>query len=717
MKKTAASLSLTLVFAMLGMFLPLAGENAFTAYAADGFFVEDGVLTEYSGPDGAVAVPGYVKVIGNYAFEGRSGVTSVIIPSSVTRIGNYAFEGCSALKSVAIPDSVTSIGQYAFFSCTSLTGVTIPGSVTFIDEGAFFECSALKSITLPDSVTNIADYLFGGCSGLTSVTIPNSVTGIGRYAFQNCTGLKSLSLPKSVTGIGEYAFEGCTGLQTVSLPNSVTSMDMCAFSGCVGLKSLAIPNSVTVIDRYLLEDCTGLTSVSIPNSVTKISGNAFINCKGLTSVTIPSSVTVVESQAFLYCSGLKTVTILTKRASVAEEYVFEGCTAVTDVYYAGSQSEWLASGFDKEFDYPVRIHYNCADFAITAQPKSRSIAIGKSLTLSVKAIGSGLKYQWYFKKSGQTSWSIWNNRTHASETVTPNATWDGIQLYCVVKDDVGRSAKSSTATVRVLSIATQPKSQTVSKGSSLTLSVKATGSGLNYQWHFKKKGQTSWNVWKGHTHASETCVPNDTWDGIQLYCLVKDGAGNSVKSNTATITLFSEPVITAQPKNQYIVLGKSLTMSVKASGSGLKYQWYFKKKGQSSWSVWDGRTHASETVTPNVSWDGIQLYCKVTDGGGKSVNSSAMSVSVLSIATQPANKTVTAGNSVTLFLKATGSGLTYQWYYKKSGQSEFSLWKGRTHASEAVLPNATWNGIKLYCVVKDSAGHSVQSNTITVTVR
>ena len=287
----------------------------------------------------------------------------------------------------------------------------------------------------------------------------------------------------------------------------------------------------------------------------------------------------------------------------------------------------------------------------------------------------------------------------------------------MVKDDVGRSAKSSTATVRVLSIATQPKSQTVSKGSSLTLSVKATGSGLNYQWHFKKKGQTSWNVWKGHTHASETCVPNDTWDGIQLYCLVKDGAGNSVKSNTATITLFSESVITAQPKNQYIVLGKSLTMSVKASGSGLKYQWYFKKKGQSSWSVWNGRTHASETVTPNASWDGIQLYCKVTDGGGKSVNSSAMSVSVLSIATQPANKTVTAGNSVTLFLKATGSGLTYQWYYKKSGQSEFSLWKGRTHASEAVLPNATWNGIKLYCVVKDSAGHSVQSNTITVTVR
>ena len=107
----------------------------------------------------------------------------------------------------------------------------------------------------------------------------------------------------------------------------------------------------------------------------------------------------------------------------------------------------------------------------------------------------------------------------------------------------------------------------------------------------------------------------------------------------------------------------------------------------------------------------------MTDGAGNRVNSSVMSVSVLSISVQPVNQTVAAGNSITLSLKATGSGLSYQWYFRKKGQSAFSVWNGRTHASETVAPNATWNGIQLYCVVKDSAGHSVKSSTVTVTVR
>ena len=59
---------------------------------------------------------------------------------SVTTIGDYAFYGCSGLTSVTIPNSVTSIGNYAFYDCSGLTSVTIPNSVTSIGDSAFQHC-------------------------------------------------------------------------------------------------------------------------------------------------------------------------------------------------------------------------------------------------------------------------------------------------------------------------------------------------------------------------------------------------------------------------------------------------------------------------------------------------------------------------------------------------------------------------------------------------
>ena len=52
-----------------------------------------------------------------------------------------------------------------------------------------------------------------------------------------------------------------------------------------------------------------------------------------------------------------------------------------------------------------------------------------------------------------------------------------------------------------------------------------------------KKGQTSWTLWKGHTHDAEKVAPNATWDGIRLYCLVTDVSGASLKTNPLTVSL------------------------------------------------------------------------------------------------------------------------------------------------------------------------------------
>jgi hypothetical protein len=165
--------------------------------------------------------------------EGKVG--SYTIPNSVTSIGDNAFSGCSGLTSVTIPNSVTSIGSEAFVGCTNLTSVTIPNSVTSIGVQAFGDFSGLTSVTIGNSVTSIGVQAFGDCSGLTSVTIPNSVTSIGNDAFSECFGLTSVTIGTSVTSIGSEAFWDCSSLTSVTIPNSVTSIGSDAFYACTSL--------------------------------------------------------------------------------------------------------------------------------------------------------------------------------------------------------------------------------------------------------------------------------------------------------------------------------------------------------------------------------------------------------------------------------------------------------------------------------------------------
>ena len=175
----------------------------------------------------------YNDELGDYAFYGCSGLTSLIIPSSVTSIGGGTFKGCSGLTSMIIPSGVTSIGGEAFYGCSGLTSLTIPSSVTEIGELAFEGCSGLTSMTIPSSVTSIGWGAFAECSGLTSLTIPSSVTSIDRYTFAGCCGLTSLTIPSSVTSIGNYAFADCSGLTSIyACLEKIPTLGSNVFKGC-----------------------------------------------------------------------------------------------------------------------------------------------------------------------------------------------------------------------------------------------------------------------------------------------------------------------------------------------------------------------------------------------------------------------------------------------------------------------------------------------------
>ena len=229
----------------------------------------------------SIVIPNSVKEVGVCAFMDCPGLTSIVVESGNPRYdsrdncnaiietaNNVLIAGC---KNTIIPNSVTAIGDDAFRGWTGLTSIDIPNSVTAIGAQAFEDCSGLTSIDIPNSVTAIGDYAFIWCPGLTSIVVES---GNPRYdSRNNCNAI--------IETASNALIAGC---KNTIIPNSVTAIGDGAFQDCDGLTSIVIPNSVTAIGAGAFEECSGLTSIVIPHSVTEIGDMAFAYCTGLTDV-------------------------------------------------------------------------------------------------------------------------------------------------------------------------------------------------------------------------------------------------------------------------------------------------------------------------------------------------------------------------------------------------------------------------------------------------
>src|SRR5688572_11703748 len=93
--RTACVTRLRPLLLLLLLTLPTVAQAQFD-YTIDGTIT----ITGYTGPGGAVAIPDTINgtpvtAIGNSAFYGETGVTSVTIPNSVTSIREWAFAFCT----------------------------------------------------------------------------------------------------------------------------------------------------------------------------------------------------------------------------------------------------------------------------------------------------------------------------------------------------------------------------------------------------------------------------------------------------------------------------------------------------------------------------------------------------------------------------------------------------------------------------------------------
>ena len=485
----------------------------------------------------------------------------------------------------------------------------------------------------------------------------------------------------------------------------LSSLAVLSLSGCVGLTGAQTPAAKSSSTSSSGTLSASATSLNFGNVAMGSSSPQTLTLNNTGTAAVKISQATVTGAGFSLVGGMSSVSI-----PAGQNHAFQVQFAPKS---AGSISGSVSIVSDAT-DSPLAVSLSgtgMTPLAITAQPASQSVTAGQSATFSVAATGTGtLTYQW---KMGTTA--IGGATAASYTTPATTSSESGTQFTVVVTDSTG-NLTSNPATLTVTasavapSITSQPANKTVTAGQTATFSVTATGTApLTYQW--KKSGAAI----SGATSASYTTPATTASDNNAQFTVIVTNSVSNATSNPATLTVDVPPSITTQPANRTINAGQTATFTVAATGTGtLSYQW--KKNG----ATISGATSASYTTPATVASDSGASFTVTVTASSVSVTSNPATLTVNappapptppSITTQPASKTVLAGQTATFSVSATGtSPMTFQW---SKGATAIG---GATSASYTTpaTTNAD-NGAQFSVTISNGAG-KITSAAATLTV-
>jgi HYDIN/CFA65/VesB family protein/Ig-like domain-containing protein/centrosomal CEP192-like protein/immunoglobulin I-set domain protein len=194
------------------------------------------------------------------------------------------------------------------------------------------------------------------------------------------------------------------------------------------------------------------------------------------------------------------------------------------------------------------------------------------------------------------------------------------------------------------------------------------------------------------------------------------GVANSPLTVPVTLAVSSAssvaPAITTQPSSRTVTAGQAATFTVAATGTApMTYQW---KKNA---SAINGAMSSSYTTPATTTSDNTsQFTVVVTNSAGNATSTAAtLTVNTAAVAptitTQPGSKTVTAGQTATFIVAATGTApMTYQW--KKNGTSM----SGATSSSYTTPATTTSDNASQFTVVVNNSAGSATSTAAILTI-
>ncbi|MFC2090730.1 immunoglobulin domain-containing protein, partial [Bacteroidota bacterium] len=297
---------------------------------------------------------------------------------------------------------------------------------------------------------------------------------------------------------------------------------------------------------------------------------------------------------------------------------------------------------------------------ITSQPLSQVECEGGNVSLSVTATGENLTFEWRKDDITMVNEAGKIDGAHSSAlTLSSLSNIDAGSYTCVVTGS-GSSVVSNAATIEIISstvINTQPASQEVLEGETVSFSLEATGTDLSYQW-MKDNDPIG-----GATSSIFTLLSVSKLHEGNYTCAVTGTCG-AVSTNAATLVVNALVTISTQPVSQDICEGGSASFSVIATGDNLTYEWMKDNIAMvNDTGKVEGAHSSTLTVSLLTSSDAGSYTCVVA-GSGSSLTSDAATLDVISstvITLQPVSQEVDEGSTVSFIVEATGADLTYQW--------------------------------------------------------
>ncbi|CAN5738273.1 hypothetical protein BH10BAC2_BH10BAC2_35130 [soil metagenome] len=284
------------------------------------------------------------------------------------------------------------------------------------------------------------------------------------------------------------------------------------------------------------------------------------------------------------------------------------------------------------------------------------------------------------------------------------------------------SEGSGNLLVNGVSITTQPVSQAVCSGSSMTFSVAAGAGTLTYQW---RKNTVPIG---GATSSSYTINPVAVGDAGTYNVIITNSVCGTATSSGAILTVNTAPVITTNPTTQTACNGSSITLTAAASGTPAPtVQWQLSTNGGATFNNITGATNTSLTIDVSTGGQPKQYKAIFTNSCGAATTNIAIitanTAPTFSGGSGPVNTSVNAGSSTSFSVTASGTSITYQWQlstdngFNFSNLSNVAPYSGvTTNTLNITNTPVSLNGNQYRCIVSSAVCPSATSNAATLTV-